>query len=99
MAVVSRQQRRFEARKGVRETGFTPYPSRRISGAHAAEVMRLIGNGANPFEAEQQAWRNIATTLPSPRMVPRNRVKPSKNDDPAYRKSIWRASKIARRAA
>jgi hypothetical protein len=66
---MTRQQRRFEARKGVRSVGFTYVPS----------------------------WREAAP-LPAP--AKRSwAIKPSKSDEPAYRKSIWPAEKIARVSA
>lgn len=62
-ATKGRQQRRFEARKGVRTAGFIYVPSKREIGPKPAETKR--------------SWV----------------IKPSKSDDPAYRKSIWPATK------
>lgn len=95
---MSRQQRRFEARKGKREVGFTRVRNKRIDGARAAAFAGFVAVGMSAMDAEAAAWREVAKSLPSARGRQRF-VRPSKSDNPSYRKSIWPASKIERRAA
>jgi hypothetical protein len=94
--MTSRQQRRFEYRKGERRVGFTAVPGRVNRGVQV-QIAYLVTLGVSAVEAEQQAWAEVRKSLPPAPMVRSYARKPSKNDNPAYRKSIWPEAKIARR--
>lgn len=85
---MTRQQRRYEARKGIRTTGFTPVSNGRLDAARASIVLALVTSGVGAAEAERQSWARIASQLPKPRMVRDYTPKPSKSDDPNYRRAV-----------
>lgn len=85
---MTRQVRRAVNRGAAQTTGFTPIPNRRIQAAIAAEVVRLmeVEKLTGP-EAQDRAIRTVARTLPSPRPFRHLFPRPSKSDNPVYRKA------------
>ena len=68
--------------------GFHPVPNRRLAAMAAEEAVRLMFEGAEPFAAEAMALRSVALKLSPLPFARRHRApKPSKSDDPTYRKS------------
>lgn len=79
------QERRW--RQLARKPGFTPVPNRRIQAAVARASLDLLGSGVTPDRAEAEAWRIVASRLPHAGFKRTLRPpRPSKSDDPAYRK-------------
>jgi hypothetical protein len=94
----SRQVRRQITRNnGLRIAGFTPSYSQRFANIvtrKLSEIVIEMGNQPhNPFlptsfaEAQAEAQRRAVRDLPAPRMVRSHKIKPSKSDFAAYRKS------------
>lgn len=81
--------------------GFTPIASQRFASLVSRKLWRIADEMANkPYhvlvalglptnmgEAQEEAQRRAARDLPAPRMVRSHRIKPSKSDKAAYRKS------------
>ena len=67
--------------------GFTPVANKRILAAIGAVSLALVDSGWRPLQAEVEAVRRVARTLPVLPLQRRHRApRPSKSDDPAYRK-------------
>lgn len=70
-----------------RRPGFIPVPNARIDGAIATQQALLAATGAyNAMEALAEARRRVARTLPPGPMVRARRPRPSKSDNPEYRR-------------
>lgn len=88
----------------ARTPGFTPVRNKRISAAVDAQEILITadalerGLNLTPMEIRDQAVSNVARMLPRPPMVRSYHRRPSRSDDPAYRKSIWPAAKVAKRS-
>lgn len=86
------RQRMVERRRRqlAREPGFTPISNARIDKAIAAATLALRLQGKGPVEAQEEATRHVARQLPPAPRVKSHRPRPSKSDDPAYRKPFVR---------
>jgi hypothetical protein len=70
-----------------RRPGFIPVPNARVDGAIATQQALLAATGAyNAVEALHEARRRVARLLPPPPMVKSHRRRPSKSDNPEYRR-------------
>jgi hypothetical protein len=91
---ISRQQRRHRERKGTITAGFTPVANKKVTGmfqailasfvkANEKRVVPLTG-----MQIQEQAYAELRRRLPQPPIGTRTAslVKPSKSDDPAYRR-------------
>lgn len=78
---------RRKARNANMQPGFEPTPNKRVGTAFNTAFMARVQQGHSPVDAHNLALRDIARLLPMPRMT-RPAPKPSKSDDPAYRKPI-----------
>lgn len=77
-----------KAGRAKRRPGFTPMANKRITAMIAAETVVLIDSGVDPAQAQHDAVRNVARKLPAPKPSKLFVRKPSKNDDPVYRKAV-----------
>lgn len=99
---ISRQVRRQMFRNGgLREAGFQPSHSQRLTNLVSRKMMDILSEmGKKPYhvlvalglptnmaEVKEEAERRAVRDLPAPRMVRSHRIKPSKSDLAAYRKS------------
>ena len=80
----SRMARR-RVRNAAMEPDFTPVANQAVGSAFNAAFMARVKQGHTPVDAHNLALRDIARLLPPGRMV-RGAPKPSKSDDPSYRK-------------
>ncbi|WP_242136979.1 hypothetical protein [Sphingomonas sp. TREG-RG-20F-R18-01] len=73
-----------------REVGFTRMSNKLIEGAMAGELLRILiaKPGMNQADAQAEAVRVVARTLPHGRMVRSVVPKRSRNDSAAYRKQV-----------
>lgn len=70
-----------------RRPGFIPIPNARVDGAIATQQALLAATGAyNAMEALAEARRRVARMLPAGPMVRRAVPRPSKSDNPEYRR-------------
>lgn len=70
-----------------RQPGFTPVRNARVDGAIATQAALLSASGAyNAVEAHHEARRRVARMLPPGPMVRSYARKPSKSDNPEYRR-------------
>lgn len=70
-----------------RQPGFTPVRNARVDGAIQTQQALLAATGAyNALEALAEARRRVARMLPAPPMVRSYARKPSKSDNPEYRR-------------
>lgn len=78
---------RRRLRQLQRQPGFTPVRNARVDGAIQTQQALLVATGAyNPIEAHHEAVRRVARMLPPGPMVRSYARKPSKSDDPEYRR-------------
>ncbi len=78
-----------EHANGRRPIGFTPIGNTRIARALQAAFARAIALGHTPRQADAEARAAVARTLPPSPFAKRYRLpKPSRSDDPSYRKPI-----------
>lgn len=67
--------------------GFTPVRNKRIMATIGAVTLALVNTGWRPEQAEAEGVRRVARTLaPLPHQRRHRAPRPSKSDDPAYRK-------------
>lgn len=67
--------------------GFTPVRNKRIDAAIAAAALALLDAGEKPEKVHRLAVKHVARTLPSLPFAKRHHVpRPSKSDDPDYRR-------------
>lgn len=67
--------------------GFTPISNKRIDAAIAATAIKLLESGMKPEKVHVEAVRAVARTLPPLPFARRHRLpRPSKSDNPEYRK-------------
>jgi hypothetical protein len=84
---VTRQQIRFERRKGARVAGFVPSFNKRIAAAFLAELAQLDQAGVDALRADVLARLHVGRMLPPLPAARRHKwPKPSKSDFAAYRK-------------
>lgn len=95
-----RRQIKRSATGALPVAGFAPVPNQRMSRwitnamialavemkGKSIEQLQMAGLPTNMAEVQEEAQRRVVRTLPSERMVKRNRPKPSKSDLAAYRK-------------
>ena len=98
--ILSRQQRRFIARKGNRQPGFDPVPSKKVADLYQFLRLALLKDGVSAHESHNEAMRALRQRLPAvPIGVKYAGIKPSKSDDPAYRKvTVLKAFRLAKAA-
>lgn len=89
------QQRRLMQRD--RTAGFTPVRNQRLMDYYEGQkvliaVAHTDENGKcslKPAEIEQKAFNNLRNSLPAPKQEKRHRrLRPSKSDNPVYRKAV-----------
>lgn len=91
---ITRQQRRFRARKGNRTVGYTQVPNARVTGMYQRLLAMMVAINKkrmvplNGMQIQNEAYSALIARLPSAPRGNRNMpaIKPSKSDDPAYRR-------------
>jgi hypothetical protein len=84
----SRQVRRQITRNnGLRIAGFTPSYSQRFANIVTRKLSEIVIEMGNQPHNQAEAQRRAVRDLPAPRMVRSHKIKPSKSDFAAYRKS------------
>lgn len=81
------KMKRKAERNATMQPEFTPVPNPRVANAFNTAFMAFIQQGYTPVDAHNLALRAISSRLPAARMT-RREPRPSKSDNPAYRKPI-----------
>jgi hypothetical protein len=84
------EMRERRERQLARRPGFEIVPSRRVNGMFQTFLLEGMALNMSPLAAQGHAWDRVRQALPPPpmerRALPLRDRRPTRNDDPDYRK-------------